>query len=148
MHSFRPATGPAHLLHRYLIGLDDEKLDDAWASTLFTEDAVVAFPMSRHSGIEGLAAYHRDSLSAFRSTQHLAGPAVVDPLGDDLVRLRANLISTHVHHGPPQTPLFVTGTFVTGEARRLPDDQWRLASLAFHVVWMTGSPPSTQETAS
>ncbi|MFD1273414.1 hypothetical protein ACFQ51_21895 [Streptomyces kaempferi] len=43
------------LLDRYLIGLDDDELDDAWARGLFTKDALVEFPMSLHEGLEGLA---------------------------------------------------------------------------------------------
>jgi hypothetical protein len=149
MHSDQQAASPATLLDRYLISLDDEKLDGAWASRLFTEDAVVEFPMSRHTGIEGLAEYHRDSLAAFSATQHLAGPTVVDRLADDRVRLRANLVSTHVHLGAtPDTELFVAGTFATGEARRDPGGTWRLSSLSLRVVWRTGSPSGPQDTPS
>ncbi|SDO12606.1 nuclear transport factor 2 family protein [Actinacidiphila guanduensis] len=141
MHTDPPAAGAAQLLDRYLISLDDDKLDDAWARDLFTEDAVVEFPMSRHAGRAGMADWHRESLAAFAGTQHLGSPAVVDPLGPDRVGLRANLVSTHVHHpGAAREPLFATGTFVTGEARRTPAG-WRLSALAFRVVWMTGSPP-------
>lgn len=136
-----PGSGTGTLLDRYLIALDDEKLDDAWARSLFTEDARVEFPMSRHEGITGLADYHRDALAAFERTQHLNSPAVVDVVSDDRAVLRANLVSTHVHHpGAAMEPLFVTGTLVTGEARRTPEG-WRLAALSFRVVWMTGTPP-------
>ncbi|MEV1007478.1 nuclear transport factor 2 family protein [Streptomyces sp. NPDC049881] len=142
MHSDPPAAGAAQLLDRYLLSLDDDdKLDDTWARALFTDDADVAFPMSRHRGLAGLAQWHRDALAAFAGTQHLGGPAVLDPLGPDRARLRANLVSTHVHHpGTRGGPLFTTGTFVTGEARRTADG-WRLAALSFRVVWTTGTPP-------
>ena len=66
------------LLDRYLIGLDDEKLDDDWARALFTDDARVEFPMARHEGVGGLADWHRRALDAFARTQHLNSPAVVD----------------------------------------------------------------------
>ncbi|GGZ09137.1 MULTISPECIES: nuclear transport factor 2 family protein [Streptomyces] len=135
----------AGLLHRYLVSLDDERLDDAWTAGLFTEDAVVAFPVSRHEGADGMAEYHRSALSAFAATQHLGSPAVVDVDGDRAV-FRANLISTHVHHPrhtPPEgdlPPLFATGTFVNGEARRTARG-WRLSLLAFRLLWADGSPP-------
>ncbi|MGW8066192.1 nuclear transport factor 2 family protein [Streptomyces ziwulingensis] len=135
----------AGLLHRYLLSLDDGELDDAWSAGLFTEDAVVAFPVSRHEGADGMAAYHRSALSAFAATQHLGSPAVVE-LDGDRATLRANLISTHVHHAhhaPPQgdvPPLFATGTFVDGEARRTARG-WRLSLLAFRLLWADGSPP-------
>ncbi|ANB04138.1 hypothetical protein SAM40697_6750 [Streptomyces ambofaciens] len=135
----------AGLLHRYLLSLDDEELDDAWTAGLFTDDAVVAFPVSRHQGADGMAAYHRSALSAFAATQHLGSPAVVE-LDGPRATLRANLISTHVHHAHhalPQgslPPLFATGTFVNGEARRTPEG-WRLNLLAFRLLWADGSPP-------
>ncbi|QGZ49416.1 nuclear transport factor 2 family protein [Streptomyces sp. QHH-9511] len=133
------------LLDRYLIGLDDEQPTDAWAARLFTRDAEVAFPMSAHRGLEGLAAYHRDALAAFAATQHLGSPAVVDLLGEGRARLRANLVSTHVHHpGAAAGPLFTAGTLATGEAE-LTDDGWRLSSLSFRVLWTDGAPPSAKE---
>jgi hypothetical protein len=131
----------AALLDRYFVSLDDDDLDDAWADGLFTHDSVVAFPMSRHEGITGMADYHASALSAFAATQHLGSRAVVEVTGDGAV-LRANLISTHVHHVREQgdTPqLFATGTFVDGRARRTPLG-WRLSELTFRLVWASGSP--------
>lgn len=133
------------LFDRYLITLDEEKLDDDWARGLFTEDARIVFPMSQHEGIEGLAAYHGQALSRYERTQHLNSPAVVEVRGSR-ASFRANLMSTHVHlaanapAGGERPALFATGTSVTGAARRTPDG-WRLSELSFRVVWMTGSPP-------
>ncbi|WP_215453134.1 nuclear transport factor 2 family protein [Streptomyces sp. ATCC 21386] len=135
----------ADLLARYFVSLDDEKLDDTWAAGLFTEDAVVAFPISRHQGVQGMAAYHRAALGAFAATQHLGSAPVVRVEGERAV-LRANLISTHVHHARharPQgelEPLFATGTFVDGEARRTAAG-WRLSLLSFRLLWAEGTPP-------
>ncbi|MFD8423590.1 nuclear transport factor 2 family protein [Streptomyces sp. NPDC059668] len=136
----------ATLLDRYLIGLDDDELDDAWARGLFTKDALVEFPMSRHEGLEGLAGYHRDALTAFAATQHLGSPAFVALDGDgERATLRANLVSTHVHHpGAADEPLFQVGTLATGEARRAAEG-WRLSSLTFRVLWSRGTPPRPQE---
>lgn len=141
----RSRADVADLLARYFVSLDDEELDDSWAAGLFTKDAVVAFPISRHQGVEGMAAYHRAALEAFAATQHLGSPPVVTVDGDRAV-LRANLISTHVHHAHharPQgelAPLFATGTFVDGEARRTPEG-WRLSLLSFRLLWADGTPP-------
>ncbi|MEV6384877.1 nuclear transport factor 2 family protein [Streptomyces sp. NPDC051773] len=141
----RSRADVADLLARYFVSLDDEELDDTWAAGLFTKDAVVAFPISRHQGVEGMAAYHRAALEAFAATQHLGSPPVVTVDGDRAV-LRANLISTHVHHAHharPQgelAPLFATGTFVDGEARRTPAG-WRLSLLSFRLLWADGTPP-------
>lgn len=128
------------LLGRYLIGLDDGELDDAWASSLFTEDAVVTFPMSAHTGRAGLAAWHQASLAAFARTQHLGSPPVVDIEGADAV-FRANVLTTHVHHPGGQGPaLFRAGTLACGEARRTPDG-WRMSALSFRVLFTEGEPP-------
>jgi hypothetical protein len=129
------------LLDRYLITLDDDELDEEWVRGLFTEDAVVEFPMSRHAGREGLAGYHRDALAAFAGTQHLNSPAVLDRVDGEEAAFRANLISTQTHHpGAAGEPLFTTGTLVTGRARRTADG-WRLTALSFRLLWTTGRPP-------
>jgi hypothetical protein len=159
MNSGTAASDISILLDRYLLGLDDGKLDDAWALALFTEDARVEFPMARHEGLPGLADWHRAALEAFARTQHLNSPAVVDLLGEERAGLRANLISTHVHHPDPDPDadshsgsdsgsgsgsagdqLFVSGTLVDGEARRT-EQGWRLSRLSFRLVWSTGTPP-------
>ncbi|MHA6758328.1 nuclear transport factor 2 family protein [Streptacidiphilus sp. PAMC 29251] len=147
MHPDPQAPLVGALLDRYLLSLDDEELDEEWTRSLFTADAGVEFPMSRHEGAEGLAAYHREALAAFAATQHLNSPAVVEFSGDDRAVLRANLVSTHVHlPGASVEPLFATGSLATGEAVRTPDG-WRLRRLSFRMVWMTGSPPVLATTA-
>ncbi|TDC85985.1 nuclear transport factor 2 family protein [Micromonospora sp. KC606] len=128
----------AALLDRYLITLDTGQLDDAWAESLFTADAVVEFPVGRHEGIDRLAAFHRTALAKFDRTQHLNSPAVVDLDGDRAV-LRANLTSTQVL---PSQALFVTGTLAHGEAA-LTMRGWRLRALSFRLIWKTGEPPRT-----
>ncbi|MFF3736480.1 nuclear transport factor 2 family protein [Streptomyces sp. NPDC002566] len=141
MNSVTSAAEISTLLDRYLIDLDEEKLDDAWARALFSDDARVEFPMARHEGVEGLADWHRKALEAFARTQHLNSPAVVALTGEDSAVLRANLVSTHVHHpDTPGDPLFVAGTLVHGAARRT-ERGWRLTELSFRLVWSTGSPP-------
>lgn len=101
--------------------------------------------MSRHAGVEGLAAWHRQALDAFARTQHLNSPAVVDLTGEQRAVLRANLVSTHVHHpDAPGDPLFVSGTLVRGEARHT-EHGWRLTELSFRPVWSTGTPPGPRD---
>ncbi|MEV0741823.1 nuclear transport factor 2 family protein [Streptomyces sp. NPDC050549] len=134
------------LLDRYLVSLDDDEIDDTWAQGLFTKDARIEFPMSRHDGIEGLADHQREGLAAFAGTQHLGSPAVValDEDGDRAV-VRANIIATHVHHpGGADEPLFQAGTLATAEARRTADG-WRLSSLSLRVLWTRGTPPRTRD---
>ncbi|MFD6619917.1 nuclear transport factor 2 family protein [Streptomyces albidoflavus] len=131
----------AELLDRYLVSLDQQVLDADWAAALFTPDAVVAFPISRHEGLAGMADYHATALSAFAATMHLGSPAVVE-VHDDTATLLANLMSTHVPHGAREgaSRLFVTGTSVHGRARHT-SLGWRLSELDFRLVWSQGSPP-------
>lgn len=134
-----PAVEIGALLDRYLISLDDgTEFDDDWAHGLFTEPACVEFPTSRHEGLAGVAAYHRESLAVFERTQHLNSPAVVGVAGDR-AWLKANVMATHVHRDPAET-LFAAGTLMTGEARRTADG-WRLCRLSFRVLWVSGRPP-------
>ncbi|MEV6552915.1 nuclear transport factor 2 family protein [Streptomyces sp. NPDC051597] len=145
MTSSQSTADVAGLLDRYLINLDDDKLDDAWARGLFTEDAVVEFPMSRHEGIAGLAEYHSTALAAFARTQHINSPAVVE-IDGDRATLRANIVSTHVHHpsdhpeDAERDPIFANGSLVSAEARHTPDG-WRLSLLSLRMIWVTGTPP-------
>ncbi|TQJ92831.1 nuclear transport factor 2 family protein [Streptomyces sp. SLBN-31] len=137
---FVEAAVVGDLLGRYLIALDDGELDDAWARSLFTEDAVVTFPMSAHTGRAGLAAWHQASLAAFTRTQHLGSPPVVDIDGERAV-FRAHVLTTHVNHPGGQGPaLFRAGTLAFGEARRTPDG-WRMSALSFRVLFTEGEPP-------
>lgn len=126
----------SRLLDRYLLGLDENRLDETWAASLFTDDALVEFPIGRHRGRDGLAGFHRAAMAKFTRTQHLNSPAVVD-LAGDRATLRANLISTQVL---PTGALFTTGTAARGEARRTPEG-WRLQRLSFDLVWRIGDPP-------
>lgn len=126
----------AALLDRYLLGLDDGPLNEAWGRALFTSDAEVEFPVGRHAGRSGLVDFHRAAMAKFARTQHLNSPAVVD-LDGDRARLRANLISTQVL---PSGALFTTGTAAHGSARRTAGG-WRLDWLSFRLIWKTGDPP-------
>jgi SnoaL-like protein len=140
-----PSAEIGALLDRYLIGLDEGgELDDAWARSVFTEPACVEFPMSRHEGLAGVAAYHNQAMAAFERTQHLNSPALVEVAGDRAL-LTANLISTHVHRstGAPAQDLFMAGTRCTGEACRTAEG-WRLRRLSFDVIWTSGSPPGAR----
>ncbi|MEU9168980.1 nuclear transport factor 2 family protein [Streptomyces sp. NPDC048420] len=145
MDSGQEKTEAGALLSRYLISLDDEDIDDAWARALFAEDARIEFPMSRHEGIDGLAAFHLGSRRAFAATQHLGSSVVVEAgADDDHAVLRANVLATHVHHpGAADDPLFQAGTLATAQARRT-SEGWRLSSLSLRVLWTRGSAPAPQ----
>lgn len=132
------------LFDRYLINLDDDELDEAWAKQLFADDVSIEFGPNRHDGIAGIAEYHRANRERFERTQHLNSPAVVDDAGADTAVLRSNLISTHVYRHAPATT-FTAGVLVKGRARRTPDG-WRLVMISYRVVWTDGNPPVDQGT--
>ena len=129
------------LLDRYVLGLDYDKLDDEWTAELFSDDVVIEFPVSRHTGIDGLAEYHRRALAMWAETHHLNTPSVVSVSGDRAT-LRANMTSVHVHHEREGEirPHYVSGTCVTGDAVRT-ERGWRLSRLSFDLIWKTGNPP-------
>ena len=130
------------LLDRYLIGLDEDRLDDDWIRSLFTPDACVEFPHKTHEGIDGMADFHRSALAAFAATQHLGSSVLVERTGDRAT-LKANLITTHLHkpdNVPTVGPMFTSGTAAVGEAR-LTEAGWRLQRLTIRSIWRTGNPP-------
>ncbi|WP_369364413.1 nuclear transport factor 2 family protein [Streptomyces sp. CG4] len=129
------------LLDRYVLGLDYDKLDNEWANGLFTADVVIEFPVSRHTGIDGLVEYHQRALAMWARTHHVNTPSIVSVTGDRAT-LRANMTSVHVHHEREgeMRPHYVSGTCVTGDAVRA-ERGWRLSRLSFDLIWRTGNPP-------
>jgi hypothetical protein len=152
----RAAVG--ELLDRFILALDEHDLDDGWLRTIVTEDVRFEFPLGRHEGVDGLAAYLERPMAAFEDTQHLTSNAVVD-VDRDRATLKANMIATHVHPpdhraGGDAGPLvllgsrsdgrarevLVIGTHMDGEARRT-EAGWRLRRLTFRLSWILGEPP-------
>ncbi|EPH44810.1 nuclear transport factor 2 family protein [Streptomyces aurantiacus] len=130
------------LLDRYVLGLDYDKLDDEWAYGLFTNDVLIEFPISRHTGIEGLVEYHQKALSMWARTHHVNTPSIVSVDGDRAT-LRANMTAVRVlHEQDGETrPHYSTGTYITGDAVRT-ERGWRLSRLSFDLIWKTGNPPA------
>ncbi|GGR87318.1 hypothetical protein Snoj_65910 [Streptomyces nojiriensis] len=130
------------LLDRYVLGLDYDKLDDEWASGLFSEDVLIEFPVSRHAGIDGLVEYHQKALAMWDGTHHQNTPAIVS-ITADRATLRANMTSVHMHHQREgeALPHYVSGTYITGDAVYT-EHGWRLSRLSFELIWKTGNPPN------
>lgn len=155
----------AELLDRFILALDDHELDDAWLRSVVTDDVSFEFPLGRHDGVEGLAAFLERPMAVFERTHHLCSHAVVD-LAGDRATLKANMVAAHVHApghgtgegegdgaaGPGPLVMFgthldgvarevvVIGTHMDGEARRS-GDGWRLRRLTFRLSWILGDPP-------
>ncbi|MFG2488764.1 nuclear transport factor 2 family protein [Streptomyces virginiae] len=130
------------LFDRYVLGLDYDKLDGEWASSLFSEDVLIEFPVSRHVGIDGLVEYHQKALAMWARTHHVNTPSIVS-IAADRATLRANMTSVHVHHqrDGETLPHYVSGTYVTGDAVHT-EQGWRLSRLSFELIWKTGNPPT------
>lgn len=138
-----PHAAVADLFGRYLMTLDAGKPDSEWASSLFTPDVLIEFPMSRHEGIEGVAEFHAQAMARFAATQHLSSSPVVHPAGETVAGFAANVVAYHVHRTPSAAlppARFSAGTVATGEARLTPAG-WRLRRLSFRLVWAEGPPP-------
>ncbi|NUR86589.1 MAG: nuclear transport factor 2 family protein [Nonomuraea sp.] len=130
------------LVSRYFFSLDAHEFDDAWAGSLFTQDAVLDFPVGSHRGLDGLADFTAGIMAPWTRTQHHATNHLIT-LGGDRADVVWNVLATHVHPAaqdePPATEHFHIGGRFDGEAVRTPAG-WRFGRLVLHVIWMTGRP--------
>ncbi|MFJ4472785.1 nuclear transport factor 2 family protein [Streptomyces sp. NPDC089424] len=131
------------LAGRYLASLDEGEFDAAWATSLFTEDIEMTFPVGSHHGITGVGGFTGEIMARWGRTHHHGSDSSVD-LDGDRAALSWSLIASHVHHGSPLPPdpseYFQLGGRFTGTARRLPDG-WRFDRLRLRISWTTGAVP-------
>ncbi|MFB4310299.1 nuclear transport factor 2 family protein [Actinomadura sp. GTD37] len=134
------------LIAHYNRSLDERRFDDAWARSVFAEDAVVAFPVGGHAGLPGLADFTARFMGRWERTHHHATDHLVR-LDGDRAAVGWNMLATHVH--PPRAArgeagaagpdLFQLGAVLDGTAVRAPGG-WRFERLALRVVWTSGRP--------
>ncbi|MHC0432257.1 nuclear transport factor 2 family protein [Streptomyces sp. O3] len=133
------------LVGRYLASLDEGVFDETWATSLFTEDVEMTFPVGSHHGITGVGGFTSEIMARWGRTHHHGSDTSVD-LGSDGDRagLSWSLIASHVHHGSPVPPspseYFQLGGRFTGAARRTRDG-WRFDRVRLGIVWTTGAVP-------
>jgi hypothetical protein len=131
------------LVHRYLASLDEGTFDWAWASSLFTEDVELTFPVGSHQGISGVPGFTREIMARWGRTHHHGSDTSVD-LDGDRAALSWSLIASHIHFGSPLPPdpsrYFQLGGRFAASARRTPDG-WRIERLQLRIVWSTGAVP-------
>ncbi|MCX5381204.1 nuclear transport factor 2 family protein [Streptomyces sp. NBC_00091] len=128
------------LFDRYVTALDTYDgagPEESRYAPLFTEDATFAFPIGVCAGVEAFAAFQREARERWARTHHLStNHSVV--LDGDRATLRAQQLTTHVHHaGAAGAAHFEVGGHTEARAVRTPDG-WRLSHVAFHVVWDSG----------
>ncbi|MGI5292097.1 nuclear transport factor 2 family protein [Nonomuraea polychroma] len=128
------------LISRYFFSLDSQAFDDAWANSLFTQEAVLTFPVGSHQGLAGLADFTVGFMSNWARTQHHATNHLITFDGDR-ANVTWNVLATHVHpaaeDAPPAAEHFHLGGRFDGEAVRT-SVGWRFGRLALKVIWMTG----------
>jgi hypothetical protein len=144
--SDRAAIG--ELIGRYHLGLDQKQLNDAWARSIFTKDAVLEYPVGEHRGIEGLVGFHKGVVDRWERTLHITTNYSID-LDSDQARLKSSLFAVQIHLAQTRrqrnddSAFFVAGTY-DGELVRL-SGGWRIQRLAFRVAWIKGRGPADLE---
>lgn len=85
---------------RYLASLDEGTFDDEWASSFFTEDIELTFPVGSHQGRVGAAAFTREIMERWDGTHHHGSPALVE-IDADRATVAWSLIASHLHFDSP-----------------------------------------------
>lgn len=129
----------ARLCDRYAMHLDRSRHSDSWLDTVFTEDAVVTFPMGRYEGMAGLVRFQEMARTTFERTHHISSNYDIE-LDTDRARVRAHLMAAHVADRDDPGRHFTIGGHYEVEAVRTPGG-WRIRRLAFDLVWTSGEPP-------
>jgi hypothetical protein len=141
-------TDLGDLAERYLASLDAGTFDDEWASSFFTQDVELTFPVGSHQGRAGAAAFTRKIMERWDGTHHHGSPALVEPDGDRAT-VAWSLIASHLHFDSPRPPAasryFQLGGRFDTFVRRTPAG-WRFARMRLRITWSTG-PASTTVTS-
>ena len=133
------------LIDRYVIALDtqdDYGYDDYWPVPIFSEDAVLEFPIGNFAGLDGLARFHFEAKAKFDRTLHLSSNYAISLNGDRAI-IRVHLVAAHVHRpdGPDPGGRFDIGGYCEGEAVRT-EEGWRLRRWKFNLMWSEGMGPA------
>lgn len=129
----------ARLCDRYATHLDKSRHTDAWLDTVFTDDALLTFPMGQYKGMEGLARFQEMARTTFERTHHISSNYDIE-LHTDRAHVRAHLMAAHVTRRDDTGRHFMIGGHYDAEAVRTPLG-WRIRELTFDLVWTSGSPP-------
>jgi hypothetical protein len=129
----------ARLCDRYATHLDKNRHSDSWLDTVFTEDAMVTFPMGQYKGMEGLARFQEMARTTCERTHHISSNYDIE-LDTDQAQIRAHLMAAHVFHRDDLGHHFTIGGHYEAEAVRTPHG-WRIRQLMFDLVWTAGDPP-------
>jgi hypothetical protein len=131
----------ARLCDSYVIHLDRDRDDDAWLSSVFTEDAWLTFPMGEYKGLDGLLAFQEMSRTNFALSHHTASNYDIDVDGDS-AHARVHLTAVHVASSENPLGHFDIGGHYEADAVRTPEG-WRFRRLIFDLVWSSGGTPQS-----
>jgi hypothetical protein len=137
-------TALRELLAGYFRGFEAERSDGRWLRSIFTADAVVAFPAGERTGLAEIGQLTRDLQQLWDRTLHMVSNHVID-VQDDRATVHATLHATHVHRQDDPGGHLRIGAYVDAAAARTPDG-WRFRRLAIRLVWTDGDPAKPRAT--
>jgi hypothetical protein len=142
MSRTEPATDRAEitaLCDRYVANLDRSRHDDSWLPAVFTEDAVVTFPMGVYRGLGGLRDFQQMARTTFERTHHMSTNHDIT-IDGDRATIRAHLTAVHVRQAADPAGHFSIGGHYDADAVRTPVG-WRFERFTFDLVWTSGAAP-------
>ncbi|MFC3995639.1 nuclear transport factor 2 family protein [Nocardiopsis sediminis] len=121
----------ADLLARQGRWLDGKRWGDV--RTVFTEDAVGAFPAEEVSGADRLAAHAARSHDGHHRTHHVTGDPLIE-IDGDRATVSAPLVAVFIRGAADTRPEFAVGERYRFEAERTPDG-WRFSRVEIQPLW-------------
>jgi len=130
----------AQLCDRYVMHLDRDRDNDAWLSSVFTDDATLVFPTGTYQGLAGLAEFQQMGRENFESSHHISANHCIE-LDGDRALVRGHLIAVHIRRREEPGRHFDIGGHYDAEAVRTPGG-WRFASFDCELAWTGGEVPA------
>ncbi|HEU5472953.1 MAG TPA: nuclear transport factor 2 family protein [Actinophytocola sp.] len=142
LRSLRDRAEITRLCDRYALHLDKSRHTDTWLDTVFTDDALLTFPMGQYKGMAGLTRFQEMARTTFERTHHISSNYDIE-LDTDRAQVRAHLMAAHVPSRDDTGRHFMIGGHYDAEAVRTPSG-WRIRELTFDLVWTSGDPPKAE----
>lgn len=135
----------ARLCDRYAGHLDKDRHTDSWFDAVFTDDALLTFPMGQFEGLEGFGRFQEMARTTFERTHHISSNYDIE-LDTDRAQVRAHLMAAHVAHRDDTGNHFTIGGHYEADAVRTARG-WRIRRLTFDLVWTSGDAPTPRHRA-
>jgi hypothetical protein len=128
------------LCDQYVMHLDRDRDNDAWLSSVFTDDARIVLPTGEYQGMGGLIKFQQLARENFASSLHISANHCIE-LDGDRAQVRVHLIAVHVRRREEPGTHFDVGGHYDAEAVRTPVG-WRLRRFIFDLTWTGGEVPA------